>query len=113
MTTTAQHHYDTWSDTMKKMKEAAPAIGQGFGAMYQKLMGEGALSVLDKEFIAIGIGMALRCDHCVFAHVEKAVKLGATREQLVEAAGVVVAMQGGPAYVNVPVLLDALDALGV
>jgi len=113
MTTNAQRHYEDWPSTMKAMKDAAPQIGQGFGAMFQKLMGDGALSVREKELIALGIGMAMRCEPCIYSHAEKAIKAGATREQLVEMAGVVVTMQGGPAYVYVPKLLDAVDALGV
>ncbi len=109
----AKHHYENWANVMGSMKEQAPDIGKGFGAMYSKLMGEGALSLREKELIAIGIGMAVRCEPCIYAHVEKAVKAGATREQLIETAGVVVTMQGGPGYVHVPELLDAMDALGV
>lgn len=113
MTSNAKQHYETWSKTMTTMKSQAPFIGQGFGAMYQKLMGDGALSLREKELIALGIGMAIRCEPCVYAHVEKAVKAGATRDQILEAAGVVVAMQGGPGYVHVPEVIDALEALGV
>ena len=109
----ASEHYETWPDIMGSMKSQAPDIARGFGSMYQRLMGEGALSLREKELIAIGIGMATRCEPCVYAHVEKAVKAGATREQLIELAGVVVVMQGGPGYVHVPELLDAMDALGI
>jgi alkylhydroperoxidase/carboxymuconolactone decarboxylase family protein YurZ len=47
----------------------------------------------------------------MYAHVEKALKAGATREQVMEAAGVVVMMQGGPAYTALPKVVEALDAL--
>jgi len=110
---TAQEHYETWADTMNSMKANAPALGPAFGGMFQKLMAEGALSVLEKEFIAIAISMALRCEPCIYSHVEKAIKLGATREQLTELAGVVVMMQGGPGYVYVPKLMDAMQAKGI
>ena len=109
----AAAHYERWPATMRATREAAPGIGAGFGGMFQKLMGEGALSVREKELIALAIGMAVRCEPCIYAHAEKAVHAGATREQLIELAGVVVVMQGGPGYVHVPELLDALDALGV
>ncbi|MEQ8770459.1 MAG: carboxymuconolactone decarboxylase family protein [Phycisphaerales bacterium] len=111
--TNAAQHYETWPAVMGSMKEQAPDIARSFGGMYQKLMGPGELSVLQKELIAIGIGMAIRCEPCIYAHVEKAVKAGATREQLLETAGVVVMMQGGPGYTHVPELLDAMDALGL
>lgn len=111
--TNAKSHYERWPGVMGNMKAQAPDIARGFGGMYQKLMGEGALTVREKELIAIGIGMAVRCEPCIFAHVEKAVQAGATREQLLEMAGVVVMMQGGPAYVHVPELLDAMEVLGL
>jgi alkylhydroperoxidase/carboxymuconolactone decarboxylase family protein YurZ len=43
--------------------------------------------------------------------VEKALKSGATREQVLEAAGVAVMMQGGPTYTYLPTVVEALDAL--
>jgi AhpD family alkylhydroperoxidase len=111
--TNAQKHYDRWPGVIRDMKTQAPEIGTAFGGLFARLMGEGALSVREKELIALAIGMAVRCEPCIFAHAEKAVKAGATREQLLEMAGVLVTMQGGPGYVHVPELLDAMDALGV
>jgi AhpD family alkylhydroperoxidase len=111
MTTTAERHYADWPGQVAGMKDAAPNITRGFGGMFQKLMGEGALSVREKELIALGIGMAVRCEACIYSHTEKALAAGATREQIIELAGVVVTMQGGPGYVYVPKVLEALDAL--
>jgi len=111
--TAADHHYAEWPGRVAAMKAEAPDLTRAFGTMFHKLMDDGALSVREKELIAVAIGMALRCETCVYSHVEKAVKAGATREQLLDVAGVVVTMQGGPGYVYVPTLLDALDALEV
>jgi AhpD family alkylhydroperoxidase len=113
MSADAATHYAAWPQHLAAMKESTPALMRGFGTMFQKLMGEGALSVREKELIALGIGMALRCEPCIYSHVEKAVQAGASREEILELAGVVVMMQGGPGYVYVPKLLEALDALGV
>jgi AhpD family alkylhydroperoxidase len=108
----ASTHYEQWSAKAKNMPAQAPDLSAGFGAMFGKLMGEGALSVREKELIALAIGMALRCEPCIYSHVEKCIKAGATRAQIIELAGVVVTMQGGPGYVYTPKLLEALDALG-
>jgi AhpD family alkylhydroperoxidase len=70
-----------------------------------------ALTIREKELIALGIGMALRCDNCIYAHVQKALKAGATRQQIMETAGVAVMMQGGPTYTYLPQVVEALDAL--
>ena len=111
MTHDAASFYDTWPKTMQNMKEQAPDLGKAFGAMYAPLMRDGALSVREKELIALGIGLAIRCEPCVFAHMEKAVEAGATKEQILELAGVVITMQGGPGYVHVPLLLEAYEAV--
>jgi 4-carboxymuconolactone decarboxylase len=113
MSTKAQQHYMDWPDHIAAMKESTPETMRAFGTMFQKLMGEGALSVREKELIALAIGMAIRCEPCIYSHLEKAIEAGATREQIIEMAGVVVTMQGGPGYVYVPKLLEALEALGL
>lgn len=108
---TAKEHYDNWPMAVAGMREAAPDVARAFGGMFQKLMGEGALSVREKELIALAIGLALRCEPCIYAHLEKALGAGANREQVLELAGVLVMMQGGPGYVYVPKIVEALDEL--
>lgn len=74
-------------------------------------MKEGELTVKEKELIALAIGLAMRCKPCIYLHTYKCLDVGATREQIIEAAGVAVMMQGGPAYTHIPAVIDALDAL--
>jgi AhpD family alkylhydroperoxidase len=111
MSTEAERYYQENPARMSHAKAAAPDVVKGFGGLFQATMKEGALRVRDKELIALGIGMAVRCESCIYAHVEKAIKAGATREQVMETAGVVVMMQGGPAYTYLPKVVEALDAL--
>ena len=105
--------YDEWPSRMAKAKAAAPDAVKGFGGLFQSVMKEGSMSVREKELVALGIGIALRCDPCVYAHVEKALRAGATREQVLETAGVAVMMQGGPAYTYLPRIVEVLDAAAV
>ena len=107
----ATNYYEQWSARMSNAKCAAPDAVKGFGALFQATMKEGSLSVREKELVALGIGVALRCDPCVYAHIEKARRAGASREQILETAGVGVMMQGGPAYTYLPKVVEALDAL--
>jgi AhpD family alkylhydroperoxidase len=93
------------------MKEQTPDLARGFGAFYQTVMKEGALSVREKELIALAIGLAERCTPCINLHVQGCLKAGATSEQILEAAGVAVMMQGGPAFTHVPEVLAALEHL--
>jgi AhpD family alkylhydroperoxidase len=103
--------FDQWQQDQQRMKELAPDVMRAFGGMFQGLMKEGALSVREKELIALGIGLAVRCVPCINLHVDKCLQAGATREQVIEAAGVAVMMQGGPSFTHVPEVLQALDHL--
>jgi len=77
----------------------------GFGAMAKAAMAPGVLSELQKELIALAIGVATRCDGCIGFHTKTLVRLGVTREQLNETLAVAVYMGGGPS------LMYAADAL--
>lgn len=68
----------------------------GFGSMAKAAMAPGVLSELDKELIALAIGVGARCDGCIGFHVKALVRLGVTREQLTETLAVAVYMGGGP-----------------
>jgi AhpD family alkylhydroperoxidase len=103
--------FDQWASERQRMKELAPEIARSFGAFYQSLMKEGALTVREKELIAFAIGLAVRCTPCINLHVQGCLKAGATREQVLEAAGVAVVMQGGPTFTRVPQVIRALDHL--
>ena len=95
----------------EKMQQLTPDMFRGFGGFFQKVMQEGALSVKHKELIALSIGLALRCEPCILLHVQKSLAAGAGKEEILEAVGVVVMMQGGPAYTHVPMVIEALEEL--
>lgn len=110
----ADSFYRTWPDRMNAMK-ARPGgadIAKAFGPYFQWLMKdsttEGGLSVKQKELIALAIGVASRCEACIYAHVEKCLKAGATSREVMDAAGVAVMMGGGPVYTYVAVVSEAL-----
>ena len=111
MSTEAKSYYQDNPARMARAKAAAPDTVKGFGGLFQAVMKEGTVTGREKELIALGIGIALRCDSCIYAHVEKALKAGATREQVLEVAGVAIMMQGGPCYTYLPKVVEALDAL--
>ncbi len=84
------------SKALGTLRKEIPETMQGFGALSKGALASGALSELDKELIALAIGVASRCDGCIGFHVKALIRLGATREQLMETLGVCVYMGGGP-----------------
>ena len=69
-----------------------------------------ALDGKTKELIALGIiSVAIRCDDCIGFHAKQRLKQGASREEVMEALGMVVYMGAGP---SVMYATHALDASG-
>jgi AhpD family alkylhydroperoxidase len=112
MASDSEKFFAEWSARFEKAKIAMPDAVKGFGSLFGAVMKAGALSVQEKELIALGIGMAVRCDPCINLHVQKSLEAGATPEQILEAASVAVMMQGGPTYTYLPKVVEALEAVG-
>lgn len=111
MSINAESYYQSNPSSMKMVRAAMPDVIKGFGALHQAAMKSGALTGREKELIALSIAVAIRCENCIYAHVEACLKAGATREQILDAAGVAVMMQGGPSYTYLPRVFEALEAL--
>jgi AhpD family alkylhydroperoxidase len=60
---------------------------------------DGALGHKEKELIALAIGIAIRCEGCIVFHTRACLKLGVTRDELLEMIGVAVEMGGGPSSI--------------
>lgn len=80
-----------------KLREAVPDTMAGFYAMSKGAMKAGALPEIEKELIALAIGVATQCEGCIAFHAKALARLKAPREKVMEALGVAVYMGGGPA----------------
>ncbi len=111
MATHAQTYYQSNAAAMKEVRARMPDVIKGFGGLHQAAMKPGSLTLVEKELMALAIGLSVRCENCIYAHLRAAVMAGATHEQVLEAAGVAVLMQGGPTYTYLPYVTEALTAL--
>jgi AhpD family alkylhydroperoxidase len=111
MTAHVKEFFERFGAYTQLIKQHTPNAASGFSALFGKVMAEGALSVKDKELIALGIGLALRCEPCIRLHVKKSLEAGATKQQVLEAAQVAVMMGGGPVYTHLPMVIETIEAL--
>jgi AhpD family alkylhydroperoxidase len=98
----------------KAMAEEIPGVMNALMGLHSEVVKDGALSAKTKELMMVGIAVAIRCEYCLWKHVPEAVKMGATREEILEAVSTAIMMSGGPgvAYGSV-VVLKILDELNV
>jgi len=87
-----------------------PAVMGAFAQLQQAAAADGALDAKTKRLVMVGIALAQRCEPCLRVHVGAALDLGATRAELLDAAGVAILMGGGPvAATAATMLVDLLE----
>jgi AhpD family alkylhydroperoxidase len=92
-----------------ELRKVVPDALGGFGAMAKGALKAGALTEVQKELIALALGVAGHCDGCIGFHAKSLVRLGATRAEVLEALGVVVYMGGGPSLMYAAEAVQAFD----
>jgi AhpD family alkylhydroperoxidase len=92
------------SGSLAKLRAEAPELMKGFGDLASAATKDGVLDKKTKELIALALGVAARCDGCLGFHTQALAKLGASKQEVVEALGMVIYMGGGPS------LMYAADA---
>ncbi|WP_044642007.1 carboxymuconolactone decarboxylase family protein [Risungbinella massiliensis] len=88
----------------------APEVYQAFQSFNKEVMKEGALSVKEKELIAVAVAHATECPYCIDVHTKNAKKAGASREELIEAIFVTASIEAGGALAHSTHMQNALDS---
>ena len=85
---------------IKKMNDLAPKVMEAFWAFDKAAIAEGAISVKNKELIAVAVAVTTQCPYCIEIHSNNARKAGATEAELVEAAMVAASLRAGGAVTH-------------
>lgn len=96
---------------LRNLHGAIPDTARAFGALGKSVKDGGVLDFKTKEFVALGIAVAERCDPCIVLHVEALIKAGATREEISDVLAMCIQMGGGPAMMYAARALDCFDDL--
>ena len=95
--------------SLEKFSKLNPKQMRAFHSLMEHVEGEGVLDKKIKELISIACGIVAHCKRCIAFHVDAALKAGASKEEILEAAWVAVLMGGGPALMYTQCVLEALE----
>jgi AhpD family alkylhydroperoxidase len=98
------------TSTIGQIATVSPDIVRGYRAISDAGQKSGKLDAKTHELISLAVAVTRQCDGCITVHTEAALKAGATKEELVEALGVAVAVNAGAALVYSARTLDAFAA---
>ena len=100
---------DETETRIARLADQAPGMIKGFAQMGGAAKRDGALTEKGKEFVALGIAIATRCDSCIGFHARSLVRLGALREEVIEVLEMAAYMGGGPSLAYGAKALEAFD----
>jgi AhpD family alkylhydroperoxidase len=95
---------------LKEMSAANPAVFKAYGAMHMANAASTRLDARTRELIALAVSVTLRCDGCINAHTDAAIKAGVSKEDIVDALGVAMMVNAGATMVYSARTTDAYDA---
>jgi AhpD family alkylhydroperoxidase len=104
-----------WNEYRNKLTAGVKEVGQlspdtikGYLELSSAGQKKDLLGAKFRELIALAVAVTARCDGCITVHTEAAIRQGATKEEIVEALGVAVAVNAGAALVYSTRVMDAV-----
>ena len=91
---------------LPKLGHGAPEAWKGFLEFDKAAFADGAIPVKYKELMALAVALTTQCPYCLLLHKEKALKAGATPEEIAETTFVAAAIRAGGAITHGTHLVD-------
>ena len=108
----------SWADKLngtrtqlRALNKTIPETTKAFGALGKTVKEGGVLDFKTKEFIALGIAVADRCEACIVLHIDALVRAGATREEVGDVLAMTIQMGGGPSMMYAAKALECYDEM--
>jgi len=91
------HSQDKNVRYMTDLRDAAPEMVAAFFNLDKVVFNKdvGHLSLATRELIAVGVAVTTQCAFCIADHAKRAVKAGASKEDVAEAIMVATALRAG------------------
>lgn len=79
-----------------EFEKAMPKVWEGVMALRDAVYSDGALNNKTKRLMAMAIAVRIGCTGCILGQTKLALQAGATKEEVLEAISVAIAMGGTP-----------------
>lgn len=97
----------------EKREKLIPEVAAASEALIDAVFKDGALSQKDKRLIAMAVALTAKCTPCLIGQTKRAANLGATKEEILEAASVVLSVQGTGGFGEIWRIIKILEELGM
>jgi AhpD family alkylhydroperoxidase len=96
--------------TARRRRSLAPKTDAAFAELSERVFAEGALPAKTKELIAIAVAHVTQCPYCIRSHTRRALRRGATAEEIMESIWIAAEMRAGAAVAHAAIAIDAMES---
>lgn len=97
--------------TLAKMQQQAGDVFAKYLGFTKEISGIGPIDHKTQELIHIACAIMSQCDMCISLHIQAAAGLGASKEEIMQAALLPMAMGGSPKMMQMKYVFDELEDL--
>jgi AhpD family alkylhydroperoxidase len=95
--------------SLRKLRQLKPDYFKGLMDWDEMIFKDGALPAKTKELMAVTAAHVTDCPWCIEEHVKRAIKQGATDEEIAEAAFVAMSLRAGAAFAHSSIAMAVTD----
>lgn len=105
--------YNSLIKYREKRSQVLPDVAAAHDVVRDAVYKDGALSRKVKRLIAMAVALGIGCMPCIIAQTREAVEAGASKEEVLEAASVLLAIHGTSGYSESWRVVKVLEELGM
>ncbi len=91
-----------------KRTALAPEVMEAWSHFSKTVFKEGELSEKTKQLIAVAVAHVTQCPYCIRSHTRQAIRIGASKAEIMEAIWVAAEMRSGAAMAHSALALDEM-----
>lgn len=91
-----------------KRAALAPEVMEAWSHFSKTVFKEGELSEKTKQLIAVAVAHVTQCPYCIRSHTRQAMRVGASKAEIMEAIWVAAEMRSGAAMAHSALALDEM-----
>jgi len=98
-------------ECQKRIAEILPETMSNFEAVHNSVMKEGNLTTREKILIGLGIVVSKQCNVCITKFLRAAIEKGISLEEIIEACGMSILLNGGPGVAYTTFVVETYQEL--
>jgi AhpD family alkylhydroperoxidase len=98
-------------ETNPQIRAAAPEAFDAFVQFQEQALTAGKVNARTKELVALAVSVFAKCPYCIPYHVQRALSMGITKEEMIEVGMVAASVGGGSSMTYVSQMVQAINEL--